>query len=111
MRRAALALAVFLLALVPAPGAVAAERSCGSIGFQPNTDFGAFGIRARDVGCRTARRVARASREHGPTGEPGTVRRYRARRFRCVGRERATNLPSIRFRCTRGEALVTFTRT
>ena len=33
------------------------------------------------------------------------------RRARCVGRQRDTKLPSVRFRCRRGDALVTFDRT
>jgi len=81
------------------------------VGFTPQSDDGAFGIRAQGVTCRTARRVARASEPYGPSGEPGDVFRYRVRHFRCVGRQRDTPLPSVRFRCTRASAVVTFTRT
>lgn len=101
--------ALTIAALVP-PAAGAATRSCGSVGFTPNSDDGAFGIRAQGVSCRTARSVARASRPYGPSGEPGDVYRYRHRRFRCVGRQRDTGLASVRFRCTRGSAVVTFSR-
>ena len=111
MRRAVpLVLAALALAALPAP-AGAATRSCGNVGFTPQSDDGAFGIRATGVRCRTARAVARASEDYGPSGEPGDVFRYRARRFRCVGRQRDTELPSVRFRCRRGDAVVTFSRT
>ena len=102
--------AVVAIAGAPA-SADAASLSCGSIGWTPNSDDGAFDIRARDVGCRKARRVARAAKPYGPSGEPGTTFRYRARGFRCVGTERDTALPSIRFSCRRDSARVTFSRT
>ena len=111
MRRPVLlALVLVAFAAVPSP-ASAAERRCGNIGFTPASDDGVSGIRAEGVSCRTARSVARASEPCGPTGTPGTVKRYRHRRFRCVGRERATALPSMRWRCTRGAAVVRFVRT
>ena len=109
--RCALLLLVVALvaAAVPSPAA-AATRACGNVGFEPNSDAGAFGIRARGVRCRTARAVARASRTYGPSGDPDRIWRYRARRFRCVGRELDTALPQVRWRCRRGDALITFSK-
>ena len=112
MRTISLLLVTGLVALAAAAGtASAATRSCGSIGFTPNSDEGVSDIRATGVRCRTARRVARAAREHGPSGRPGTIFRYRAYRFRCRGRELDTALPSVRFRCVRGAAVVRFVKT
>ncbi len=84
---------------------------CGSIGFAPGTDEVAGDIRARGASCATARSVARRSRGHGPSGTPGTVFRYRTRHFRCRGVERDTALPSVRYRCVRGDAVVRFVKT
>ncbi len=91
--------------------AAAATRSCGSIGFTPNSDEGVSNIRATGVSCRTARRVARESREHGPSGVAGRIFTYRAYRFRCRGVEQDTALPSVRYRCVRGDAVVRFVKT
>ncbi|HEV2813229.1 MAG TPA: hypothetical protein VGW10_08265 [Solirubrobacteraceae bacterium] len=111
MRRLVLATATVTLALaLPAPAGAATTRSCGFVGFEPNSDNGAFQIRARGVSCRTARSVARASAPYGPQGDDGRVVRYRARRFACVGRERDSGLASVRFRCTRAAAVITFVR-
>ena len=98
------------LTLFAAP-APAAARSCGSIAFTPNSDEGVSDIRAHGVSCRVARRVARGSDNHGPSGEPGKVFRYRSGRFRCRGVEQDTALPSVRYRCVRGSALVRFVKT
>ncbi|HEX2087890.1 MAG TPA: hypothetical protein VHF89_19545 [Solirubrobacteraceae bacterium] len=84
-------------------------RSCRPVAFTPNSDDGAGGIRAQGTTCRTARRVARASRDHGPTRRPY---RYRARGFRCRGRDDETQqLPTVRWECVRGSRLVVFDRT
>ena len=106
-----LLLATLALVAATTSTAAAATRSCGSFGFTPNSDEGVSDIRATAVRCRTARRVARASREHGPSGRPGTIFRYRAYRFRCRGRELDTALPSVRYRCVRGAAVVRFVKT
>lgn len=105
------ALLLAALCIGAATAAPASARSCGSIAFTPNSDEGAGDIRARGVRCRVARRVARASRSHGPSGEAGTIFRYRARRFRCRGRELDTPLPSVRYRCVRGRSVVRFVKT
>jgi hypothetical protein len=106
--RLVLLLAVFLLAgssfVSPAQ---AAARSCGTVAFAPNSEDGAFDIRATGVGCATARRVARAARNTDVA--PGT-QRYRRAGFVCTGRYDGSGLPSVRFRCTRGVAVVRFVR-
>jgi hypothetical protein len=109
-RRLALALAALtlvlpLLAAAPAP---ALTRSCGNVGFERNSDNVAWGIRATGVSCRTARAVARRSRNRGPSGRPGTRFSYRALGFRCVGIEADTGLPSVPYRCRRGAARIRF---
>ena len=104
---AALAAALGLSALIPATAPAAAVKRCGSIAFTPQSDDGVFGIRARGVGCRTARRVARASRPYGVSDEPY---RYSARGFACRGTLRDTALPTVRWRCTREESVVRFDR-
>ena len=112
MRTVPLLLVALLVALSSAAvPASAATRSCGSIGLSPNSDEVVGDIRATGVGCRTARRVARASRDHGPSGRPGTIFRFRAYRFRCRGRELDTALPAVRYRCVRGAAVVRFVKT
>ncbi len=91
----------------PAPAGAAVTRSCGQISFTPNSDDGIFSIRARGVGCITARRVARAAR---PLKIVGGGRRYRSRGFACRGRFDDEGLPTVRWRCTRGSAVITFSR-
>ena len=99
----------------PAPAAVPGEpataaarvRECGRIGFAPNTDYGAFDIRARRVSCRRARGLARASRETSVVDGPF---RYRSGSFRCRGVAQDQGLPTVDWTCRRGRAVVTFTR-
>lgn len=59
---------VVVLVAAPAQADAATTRNCGQIGFTPNSDDGVFQIRARGIGCATARRVARASRRQGIIG-------------------------------------------
>jgi hypothetical protein len=61
LRISLLALAVLALA-APAASAhyKARGKHCGSIQFQAQTDSGASAIYAKDVKCRTARRIVRA---------------------------------------------------
>ena len=91
-----------------APSQPAAPVDCGFVEFAPQTDNGAFGIRARGVGCATARRVARASRDVRGEGRP----RYSAHGFACRGSQvdDELDLPGVSYRCSRGAARVTFTR-
>jgi hypothetical protein len=104
---AVLAAGLGLSALIPATAPAAPVKRCGSIAFTPQSDDGVFGIRAIGVGCRTARRVARASRPYGVGDEPY---RYSARGFACRGTLRDTALPTVRWRCTREDSVVRFDR-
>jgi hypothetical protein len=79
------------------------SRSCGSIAFQPNTDFGVAGIRARFVPCGAARDIARASRDE-------TGKRYRAVGFTCRGRVYEREQEAEIFTCRREGAIVAFVR-
>lgn len=76
-------------------------RDCGDVGFEPNTDAGAFNIEAAGVGCRVARQVAGAA--EGQSGE-----RYGARNFDCRPTGTVGMLPSVQYECARGDAVVTF---
>jgi hypothetical protein len=66
MTKLALLFAVLAVALVTAVPASAHYRSigkhCGSIQFTPQSDDGASSIYAKNVKCRTARRIVRAVR-------------------------------------------------
>lgn len=86
-------------------------RECGNVGFAPNTDYGAFGITAFDTRCRSAKRVARASRRIKlKPGSPANYR-FRTRGFVCNGYSfDSDNLPSIHWTCSRKTAVVTFDR-
>jgi len=103
----ACAVAVLVAVAVPAPAGAAVTRQCGQISFTPDSDDGIFDVRARGVGCRTARRVARAAR---PLKIVGGSRRYSSRGFTCRGTFDDEGLPTVRWRCTRGSAVVRFER-
>ena len=71
------ALALVLLAAVPASAHYrAVGNDCGAIQFTPQTDDGADDIYAKNVKCRTARRIVRAYRRGNRT----------PLEFRCRGR-------------------------
>lgn len=99
--------ALLLAGGLPIPAGAALTRSCGQISFTPNSDDGIFRIRARGVGCVTARRVARAARSLKIVDG---ARRYRSRGFACRGAFDDEGLPTVRWRCTRGAAVITFQR-
>lgn len=106
---AALCAAVLLALGASAPGAPAATlRSCGGLTFTPQTEDGVYAIRARGVGCATARSIARGAEDRGPDGIDGKLHRYRSRGFTCNGREDATTMPVVNWRCRRDTALITF---
>lgn len=93
------------------PPPPAKTRKCGGITFTPRTEDGVFRIRAKRVGCRKARRVARASgNDLGPSGIDGTRFSYRRLGFKCRGVETAVALPMVRWRCTLGDATIRFTK-
>ena len=77
-------------------------QPCGDVGYEPQTDAGAFQILARGTSCDTARTIARRP-ENGslPFAERG---------FRCRGEHVEAALPYTRVTCTRGTAEVTFRR-
>ncbi len=77
-------------------------QSCGDVGYEPNTDAGAFKIRAKGVGCATARQLARDAE--------GRSLPFELRGFSCTGRQVDAALPYTRVTCTRGDAEVTFQR-
>jgi hypothetical protein len=81
----------------------ARSRNCGNVAFEPQTDSGAAGIRARFVGCRVARAIARASK--GETGK-----RYRAVGFSCRSRVFEREQDAEIVTCRREGAIVAFVR-
>ena len=79
---------------------VPSGRACAPVGFTPDSDDGAFGIRARNVGCAVARDVARGAVD-------GDLR-YRRAGLRCRGVFDDARLAQTIYRCTRRGARVTF---
>jgi hypothetical protein len=79
---------------------VRSGRKCPSVAFTPNSDHGAFGIRARNVSCAVAQDVARGSADGGL--------RFRRAGLRCRGVFDEAGLPRTVYRCTRPGARVTF---
>ena len=75
-------------------------RKCRTVIFTPNSDHGAFQLRARNVDCAIARDVAR--------GAVRGDRRYTRARLRCRGVLDQNGLPKTVYRCTRPGARVTF---
>jgi hypothetical protein len=73
---------------------------CPMLAFTPDSDHGAFSIRARNVSCAVARDVAR--------GAVSGDRRYRRAGLRCRGTFDPHRLPKTVYRCTRPGARVTF---
>jgi lysophospholipase L1-like esterase len=90
-----------------AAAAAARWRRCGDVAFEPRTEYGAFDIRALGTRCRTARRVAAASREKSVIDGPFA---YQIGGFMCGGRPLDTPLPEARWTCHRRAARVKFTR-
>jgi len=101
------ACAALLATALAADPAAAKTRSCGFVAFAPNSDFGAFRIVAKNASCKTARRVARASRDLNVAEGPY---RYTALGFTCRGTFDDSSLPSVNWVCKRRHARVTFSR-
>lgn len=80
----------------------AGERRCGDVAYTPNTDHGAFNIRAYGTSCETARAVARDAE-----GEP---RSFSTRGYQCVGVVKDNGLKRTEFECRRGDRRITFSR-
>jgi hypothetical protein len=74
---------------------------CPTVGFAPDSDHGAFNLRARNVTCASATRVAR--------GAIDGDRRYTRAGLRCRGTFDDHALPQTVYRCVRRGARVTFT--
>jgi hypothetical protein len=79
---------------------VPAGRRCPIVVFTPNSDHGAFELRARNVGCDVAKRVA--------SGAVDGDRRYRRAGMRCRGVFDDAGLPRTVYRCVKPGARVTF---
>ncbi len=76
-------------------------QSCGDLGYTPQSDNGAFSIKATGVSCATAREVAELSRGFPPT--------FRAHGFTCRTEGPVGQLPSHPYTCTAGDgARITF---
>ena len=80
------------------------ERPCGDVAYEPNSDAGAFDIRARATTCSTARAIARDAE-----GKPLS---FTTRGFSCTGQRSSDPqaLPRTQFVCRSGERRVTFSR-
>ena len=79
---------------------VPSGHKCAAVVFTPASDNGAFGIRARNLGCAVARDVARGAEDGGL--------RYRRAGLRCRGVFDDAGLARTVYRCTRPGARVTF---
>lgn len=91
------------------PGQRIRPRESAPVAFTAQSDDGAFDIRAHGADCPTARTGARASRMRKLGEEPY---RFTAAGFTCVGTPHAVGeLAGVRYRCTSGDAVVTFDRT
>lgn len=75
-------------------------RSCGDVGYAPQTDNGAFGIEATGVSCERARRVAVLSRGFPPE--------FTAHGFTCRTSGPQGQLPSYPYTCTSASGRITF---
>jgi hypothetical protein len=105
------AAAVMVVALATLPPASArASRSCGTVGFAPASDAGAFDIRAFNLGCGVARAVARDARHVSVTRGPF---RYRTHGFTCKGEPSGgeVGLPAVSWRCNKPAHRVLFRQT
>jgi hypothetical protein len=94
----------------PVVGASSCEpeaRDCGSVAYAPNTDWGATTIEARYVGCRLARKVARAAKRPSAAQPPY---RLKAEGFRCDGYLVDEGMGYVQYSCRRGDAYVGFRR-
>lgn len=76
--------------------------SCGQVGFGPETDHGAFDIRATGVRCDLARSVAAEAVGHVPD-------EYRSHGFTCGSQATGNELNSFYYNCTKDGAQVSFT--
>lgn len=96
---------VFMVCLAAAaPAEAATWRSCGSVVFEPQTEWMASSIRAYRTSCSTARAIARRTKWRFSGS-------FHAKGFRCRGAQvKPTGLPYARWNCTRGGKRVRFYR-
>ncbi|WP_017973850.1 hypothetical protein [Actinopolyspora halophila] len=78
-----------------------AVRPCGDVSFTPDSDHGAFGIRATGVDCGIARQVAADA--EGDLGD-----NYRSHEFTCLADESDSELGGYDYTCRHGVRKVTF---
>ncbi|WP_438388160.1 DUF5818 domain-containing protein [Actinopolyspora saharensis] len=78
-----------------------AVRSCGDVSFTPDSDHGAFGVRATGVDCGLARQVAADA--EGNLGD-----NYRSHEFTCLAGESDSELGGYDYTCRHGVRKVTF---
>jgi hypothetical protein len=103
-----LGLLLLALAVVPAAHAVGTQR-CGNVRVDrtlrpdPEGNFGAFAIRARNTGCRRARRLA-STYVRNPRSDPSAPRRIG--RWRCTSRTIDNQVERVR--CRLNERRVSF---
>jgi hypothetical protein len=74
-------------------------KDCGTVTFTPYTDHAAASIRARRVGCRRARAVARRLHLRGKKRPFG---------YRCRARQHERGLSHDDVRCIKGKRLITW---
>jgi len=100
----------------PTAVSAGAESHCGAVGFATQSSDLASYITVRNASCVTARKVVRRSRpqRYRPTydrNHPARPR-YDAFGFSCSGREVFPyGIGYVAFRCTRGNAVIRFSRT
>ena len=108
MRAGLIAAALLFIAVAPAGAEAVRVHRCGNVRTDlilmpaEEGDFGAFRIRARGVGCRTARRVA--STYVISPGDPSKPTHIGS--WRCTAR--TLDAQVMRVRCGMGEARITF---
>jgi hypothetical protein len=108
--RVVLLLAVLIVGVAVVPAAGAGDtRRCGNVRVDrmlrpdPRGQFGAFAIRARDTGCRRARRLA-STYVRDAASDAGAPRRIG--RWRCTARTIDNQMQRVR--CRLGERVVSF---
>lgn len=100
MRKVLIGITITLVALAVGPASANASKYCGSVTFEPNSDFTDGNIRAANIGCPRA--IAVAVRW---TVEGARTRPYA---FRCTYRTVNKGLTHEDVRCVRGPSVVTF---
>lgn len=100
MRRMGGSILFVLVVLALAPAAAQASRYCGSVTFEPNTDYTDNNIRATGVSCPKAIDIAVRVTIEGS--------RVRPFGFKCTGHVSNQGLTHSNVRCTHGSRVVTF---